>query len=212
MRTATLFILALALTLPLTGQAADADTPVISGAWQLNEKQSDDIAALMAKAPGGRNRPEGGGHGMGGMQGGGGGGGGGRGGGPGGGGGGDQPDEDQQARMQKRMEQMKLQYSRLDIFQDGLELNVTDGLDISHLLYTDGRQSTIWTRFGEAKATAVWRGRTLDVSWKTRQDTQTRERHYTVSQDGKQLIVTEERTIPGKDEHVSLKLVYDRAD
>ena len=105
---------------------------------------------------------------------------------------------------------MKQEYSHLDIFHDGIELNVTNGMDISRFMYTDGRENTIFTQFGQATAKANWHGHSLDVEWKTRQDTTARVRHYQLSEDGQQLYVSEERNIPGQDKPVDIRLVYDR--
>ncbi len=152
----------------------------------------------------------GGGGGGGGGRGGGGGGGGGRGGAGrgGGGGGGQQPsvkDQQRAARMQQEM-------SRLEVFHDGIEMNVTNGLDISRLLFVDGRTMSIWTQRGEAKATAQWTGQTLVVQWKSAQDTMSRLRRYTLSNDGQQLTVTEKRRMPQGDKYREMKLVYDKRD
>ena len=141
--------------------------------------------------------------------GGGGGGGGGRGmgGGQQGGGGGGGPQDSEEA--QKRLEDLKLQYATLEIFQDGVELNVTNGLEITQLFYTDGRQMTIWTQHGEADATAVWQDQTLVMTWKTRQDAPQRVRQYEISEDGLTLTATEERQLPGQEKPTKVKLVYD---
>ena len=97
----------------------------------------------------------------------------------------------------------------MEIFHDGIELNVTNGLDISRLLFTDGRRMNIWTQQGEANATAHWQDRTLVMEWKTRQDTMSRIRHYTVSETGFQLVMTETRRLPGHDKTVKIRMVYD---
>ena len=191
--------------------------PNLTGNWILNVKASDDMAAVMREAMGS-------GQGMGGRGGGrGGGGGGGRGGGMGGGGGGrgggkgsgmgdSGADQARTVKAQQRMVRLQEEYSRLEIFHDGIELNLTNGLDISRLLFTDGRRMNIWTQQGEANATASWRERTLVVAWKTGQDTMSRIRNYTLSGSGRQLIMTENRRLPGQDKTVKIRMVYDLAE
>ena len=80
---------------------------------------------------------------------------------------------------------------------------------LSRLLFTDGRRMNIWTQHGEANATASWREQTLVVEWKTGQDTMSRTRSYTLSGDGRQLIMTENRRLPGQDKTVKIRMVYD---
>lgn len=212
MRLLALTFLVFLLTISaLQTSAQDDPLPNLTGSWKINEAQSDDPAAAMGPAMGGRQR-EGGkpGGGGGGGRGGGGGGRGGGGGGAGGRGGQQGPGNQNSEDAQKGMEQIKRQYASLEIFQEGVELNVTNGLDITQLLYTDGRQMTIWTQHGEADATATWVDRTLEVEWQTRQDGPQRVRRYEISEDGRTLTATEERQLPGQDKVTQLKLVYDR--
>ncbi len=205
------FLLLITPLLFLSAAQAQDDPPNLTGNWVLNEKESDDFAEVMREAMGGSQ-----GRGGGGMQGGGKGGGrgGGRGGGGGGGRGGGMGDSEQDpgkaAKTQQRLTRAREEYSRLEIFHDGIELNVTNGLDITRLLFTDGRQMNIWTQQGEAKATATWQKQTLIVEWKTRQDTMNRIRYYTLSDGGQQLTMTESRRLPGKDKPVKITMVYDR--
>lgn len=181
--------------------------PNLTGNWILNVKASDDMAAVMREAMGGGQSMGGGGKGDGR--------GGGRGGGMGGGGdrgrgtGNSGADPARQAKAQQRLARIQEEYSRMEIFHDGIELNVTNGLDISRLLFTDGRRMNIWTQQGEANATAHWQDRTLVMEWKTRQDTMSRIRHYTVSETGFQLVMTETRRLPGHDKTVKIRMVYD---
>ncbi len=177
--------------------------PNLTGNWILNEKASDDMAAVMREAMGGGQSMGGGGKGGGGGR------GGGRGGGKGGGTGNSGEDAARQAKAQQRLIRVQEEYSRIKIFHDGIELNVTNGLDISRLLFTDGRSMNIWTQQGEANATAHWQGRTLIVEWKTNQDTMSRIRNYTVSETGYQMIMTETRRLPGQDKTVKIRMVYD---
>ena len=188
-----------------------AAQPNLTGNWILNLKASDDMAAIMREAMGGGQSMGGGGKGGGGGRGGGGGqGGGGKGGGGKGGGMGNSGDDPaRQAKAQQRLARFQEEYSRMEIFHDGIELNVTNGLDISRLLFTDGRRMNIWTQQGEANATAHWQGRTLIVEWKTSQNTMSRIRNYTVSETGYQLVMTETRRLPGQDKTVKIRMVYD---
>ncbi len=118
-------------------------------------------------------------------------------------------DQARTVKAQQRMVRLQEEYSRLEIFHDGIELNLTNGLDISRLLFTDGRRMNIWTQQGEAMATASWRERTLVVAWKIGQDTMSRIRNYTLSGSGRQLIMTENRRLPGQDKTVKIRMVYD---
>jgi hypothetical protein len=191
-------------------EAAQDPAPNFTGNWALNKKRSDPIQP--ARPQGGKS---GGGKSGRGMSGSGGRGGGGRSGGGGGmsgggghGGGGDA----QQPSAQDQQKAMRLEneLSRLEIFQEGIEMNVTNGLDISRLLFTDNRTMTIWTQRGEAKANAHWEGPTLIVQWKSGQDTMSRVRRYTLSESGFRLTVTEKRRLPGGDKYREMTLVYDK--
>ena len=192
----------------LASAMAQDGLPNLTGKWVLNEKMSDDFAAVMKEAKsGGSEMPQGGGRGGGGK------GGGGRGGGMGGGGkggGGSRGDsEERQAKAQERMDRALKEYSHLEIYHAGIELNVTNGLDISHLLYTDGNEMTIWTQRGEAKATATWREDILVVEWKTRQDTVSRIREYTLGSEGRILTMIESLQLPGQDKSIEMTMVYE---
>ncbi len=209
-----LALLFMLLTTPLSlAQDNIQQHPNFTGNWALNISLSDNIQQVMMKAMGG-GRPggsqgggkgggKGGGRRGGGMGGGGGGRGGSMGGRPGGGSTGPNP------QAQKRAEEMKVQYSHLEIFQEGVELNVTNGLDITHLLHTDGRTENIWTQRGEASATANWEDQLLVIRWKTRQDTMGRTRYYELDEDGTRLTVREEIRIPNSKDLVNVRLVYD---
>jgi len=67
------------------------------------------------------------------------------------------------AQNQHRAARLQQELSHIEIFHDGNELDITNGLDISCLLFTDGRTMTIWTQHGEAIATAIRKGQTLVV-------------------------------------------------
>lgn len=195
---------------PLGAESGDAP-PDLTGTWVLNEKLSDSFAppADAGERGGGRGGGMGGGRG-GGM-------GGGRGGGPGGmggKGGGEPPsDEDMEQRraeMQKRMEATKEKVARITIFQEGLEFNVTDGQDISHLLFTDGREMTIWTDRGQATASAAWDGPVLVTRWRTQEGQPEHMRRFTLDPETGRLTVTEIFAKPGSGQSVNRTMVYDR--
>lgn len=196
----------------LAGAAAAADpAPDLSGVWVLNEQASDDPVTALRPANGG-SRPGGGMAGPGGgRRGGPGGGMGGRGrgmGNDGGEGGGAPPRERQGAdralALQKRL-------SRLQIFMAGDEFNLTDGLDISRVLRTDGRTATVWTERGEQQATASWQGGALLVAW-TGGRGPGRTTRFELAPEGNQLVVLEQLVRPGEEEPVTLRLVYDRQE
>ncbi len=213
MRFSILILLSVLLIFPCTTTATDSNEehPNLSGIWTLNPKQSDDLQQVMMKSMGSRGGHKGGkGGGRGGGMGGGRGGGmgGGRGGGMGGSQGAGQSGPNSQAKA--RAEELKQEHSRLEIFQDGDELNVTNGLDITRLLHTDGRTENIWTGRGEAKATANWQDQILVVQWQTRQDTVGRIRRYLLSEDGRTMTVKEQIRLPGQKDMVSVRFVYNR--
>ena len=208
---ATLIAMTVSLLFVSGAWAQDDAPPNLTGNWILNVKASDDMAAVMREAMGTGQSMGGGGKGSGG-GGRGGGMGGGRGGGHGGKGGGmgDSGDDPaRQVKAQQRLVRIQEEYSILEIFHEGIELNVTNGLDISRLLFTDGRRMNIWTQQGEATATAHWQDRTLVVEWNTGQDTMSRIRYYTLSETGYQLVMTESRRLPGQDKTVKIRMVYD---
>ena len=208
MRTALQRFLVLLLVLSpsvlAAAESAADTTPNFTGKWTLNKQMSDPIQP--ARPQGG---PSGGGKSGGGMsggRGGGGRGGGGRDGGGQGGGGAQQSS----AQDQQKNQRLENELSRLEIFQDGIEMNVTNGLDISRLLFTDNRTMTIWTQRGEAKANAHWDGSTLIVQWKTGQDAMSCIRRYTLSDSGFRLTVTEKLRQPESDKYREMTLVYDK--
>lgn len=118
-------------------------------------------------------------------------------------------DEDRAEQMKKHAQEFQQQFSTLEVYQDGSELNVTNGLDITRLLYTDGRTQTIWTQRGEATATANWQDQTLVVHWRTDKDPTGRTRRYQIQEGGKRLNVTESLRLPGQKDNVSISLIYD---
>ncbi len=175
--------------------------PDLSGEWTLNAEASDDPAEVQRRARSGQT-------GGGGMSGGGGGGGGrGGGGGHGGGkhGGGSPGREGEGGNPTGRM---MARYATLTIFQEGDELDITDGLDISRLLRTDGTPQKVWTERGQVQATAAWRSATLEVVW--RGDDWERTSRLALSTDGSRLVLVEEIGAPTSERRTTLRLVYDR--
>ncbi|MBU8871752.1 MAG: hypothetical protein KOO60_12875 [Gemmatimonadales bacterium] len=217
----TLFLL-MALSGPTSAQdtnpaPASAEAPDFNGQWILNKGQSQDLTAIMRQAMGGQRGGKSGGR-SGGMSGGGGGGrrGGGMSGGMGGQSGGQRPggSDGDMAKMQERALRMQKEYSRLEIFHEGPEVNLTNGLDISQLHFTDGRQSSIWTERGEMKARTTWKNGSLLIRTSGpngRNGDGGRSRTFNLSEDGYQLILIEERPLPGKKEPIKIRMVYDRA-
>lgn len=177
----------------------------LSGTWVFNEQKSDDIAQVMRQARG--DRPGGGQH-SGGR-----GGGGGKRGGRGGGQhpGNRAPDQaPDQEEFQKRALQAKREYEHLEIFHEGQEFDLTNGLDITQTYFTDGRAMSVWTQQGEMSASATWQGPVLVMEWRPSDKAPGRTRKFQLSEDGNTLTVTEERRLPGQDKPVKLRLVYDR--
>lgn len=203
MRTFMSLLTLTALVIFCVGAAEPNDpTPDLTGNWALNEDESDSFKAQgrsQGSPPSG-----GGGRGGGGRR----GGGGGKGGGSRGGG----QQEGPSAEDQARMEQMNRSISRLTIFQQGLEMNVTNGLDISRMLITDGRDLKIWTQQGMADATATWSGATLVVRWSVEGGDLEQVQRYSLGEDGTQLLVTATMQRPDSDKTRTMTLVYDRED
>ncbi len=188
-----------------------------TGYWVLDKGASDDISKLISRP---QNRSQGsmggshdGGRG-GGMRGGGMRGGGMRGGGRMGGGGGkgqgqQRPGGSPTADSAQKKLRMQKQIANLNIFSDGNELDITDGLDMTRLLYCDGRQVNIWTERGETKARAKWQNGKLVETWSGKKSPR-RTMTYTLSDDGTRLVVLDKRLRPGQEGGVTLRLVYDR--
>jgi hypothetical protein len=203
-------IITAGLTLILAGTVlGDPDNPGghpdLTGTWVLNEKESDTLesAAGQGRNRGGAPPPGrgGGGRGLGG----------GRGTGMGrGGGGGGAPDDQQRDEMQKRREQMRERVSRFVIHQEGTEFNVADGLEITRLLYTDGREQTIWTEQGQALATAAWQGSELVVRWRPEEEAPEQVQRFRVDPETDRLSVTSTLRRPDSDQTLEMTMVYDR--
>jgi hypothetical protein len=208
-------LLCVLLLLPVAAAASDetgeatatvADgRPDLSGEWVFNRETSDDPAAVMRQAFSGGGR----GGGMAGSMG---RGGGGRGGGMGrgrtGGGprSGERPTGDQDGRNPGA--HLLERYGTLSVFHDADEIDFTDGMDISRLLHADGKAEKVWTERGQVLATARWLDDDLEILWQGGGGERTS--RYALSEDGKQLVVTEEILRRGSDEKIELRLVYDR--
>ena len=180
--------------------AAQETTPNFTGQWTLNPKLSDDMGKIMKQAMSGP-RMQGGSRGGGEM----GGGRGGRGGPPPGGEGGGPSD-----RMRKGAQEMTKRQSALDIFHAGDELNITDGLEITRLLHTDGRPHPVWTEMGEATAVATWHQDMLEVVWQNQRHPRPRTRRFALIDGGARLQITEAIMLPDQSKPTTINLVYDR--
>lgn len=199
---------------PAQDQSTTPEVPALdfSGRWVLSTEDSDEpLQAMRPASPqkggrGGGTDARGGGRGGGrpGM--------GGRSGGPGGDSEGIQEGEDPSIRRQQHQARLQKRLSRLDIFFAEPELNITDGLEISRLVYTDGRETAIWTELGEATAIASRQENTLTVKTWDRQGGPHVVRRYTLSGDGGRLTVVQEMTRSAQEEPVKMTLVYDRQE
>jgi hypothetical protein len=200
---ATALLVAIAIAFPGIVRAQDQTRPDLSGTWSFNQDKSDDIAAIMRKARGGS--PPGGGRHPGGR------GGGGRGGGmnPGNRAPAGERNPDQEELKQRAL-QARREYQHFQIFQEGDEFDLTNGLDITQSYFTDGRDIKVWTQQGETLATASWQGPVLMMRWQPSEQAPGRTRRFQLSEDGNTLTVTEERQLPGQDQPVKIRLVYDR--
>ncbi len=230
-KTMLIAILALAVLPPAlaAGDTPPAAASGFNGAWTLDAARSDDPAKLMPKPAEMGERP--GGKGGGGMSGGPGmgGGGGGMGGGPGMGGGGGMgggPGMSGGGQGNTRggsfgggqtgktagaggPPELAGGRSRLVIFHQGPEFGVTDAMDISQTVTTDGRKSERWTHRGQVFETAsVEDGRIVVRS--TGQDGQVRTTSYELGADGNELTVLLTFKPPRADKDVVLRSVYVR--
>lgn len=178
------YLSALAFVLSLSVVASGTELPNLTGTWLLNEKLSDHHGS--PQFPGGGGRPGN----VGGTRG--------------------DLGHEPSAEEEQRMNQVRQENSMLEVYHDGIELNVTNGMDVSRLLFTDGREMTIWTPEGMAQAMASWDKRTLVVQWKTEDDVLSRLRRYTLSVDGLRLTVKEKRRLPDEDKYREITLIYDK--
>ncbi len=204
-----ILLLAMLMALPLFAQdTARKAAPDLSGQWRLNPGLSDDMGAIMRRATSGsrmQGSRGGRGGGRGGMR------GGGMGGEVGGGLPGNMDDKGGPSdRLRKGAEEMRKRQAILDIFHEGNELNITDGLDITRLLHTDGLAHPVWTEMGQATAVATWKGDILEVTWQNERQPEPRIRRYQIIDDGARLQITEKLRLPDQRKPATIKLVYDR--
>jgi len=212
-RTMLLAILALAVLPPAL---ATADGPAVTasgfnGAWTLEAARSDDPAKLMPKLADPGERPGGkGGGGMGGGR--------DRGAGPGMGAGGGQGNtrggsfgggQTGKTAGAGGPPELAGGRSRLLIFHQGPEFGVTDAMDISQTVTTDGRRSERWTHRGQVFETAALQdGRVVVRS--EGQDGQVRTTTYELNADASELTVRMTFKPPRADKDVTLRSVYVR--
>lgn len=177
-----------------------------SGTWRIDPKASDDPAKLN-DMPGGRG-PGGGAMG-------------GRGGRPRGpaidpnqgtmpGEGFDGSDRPEKERQEAEGRKAGREFGRLEIFHDGDEFDLTDGMQISRVLKVGGQPTEVFTPRGSMKAAAVWEGEAMVVTERNPDGRVMRTRQFMLSADKQVLTVREVRHMPGKDGDLTMTLVYRR--
>ncbi len=212
-RLATPIALSLLLAWLSGSVLAAAETPNLSGTWQLDEDLSEDPMEKMRE--GGGEGMRGGGRG-GGMGGGGGGWGGGMGGGRSGGraggmGGGSQAPGQSREEMRQRMQELRASIERLNIHQTDSSVRIVFADSREQTFTTDNKKSTIETPFGEGTIKAKWRDDGgLVVKTKTERG-KIIETYY-VTRDGLLLTVLVEKASEGPMGSVSFKRVYRPVD
>ena len=191
---------------------AAAETPNLSGSWQLDKDLSEDPMEKMRERRGGGMRGGGRGGGTGGGGGWGGGMGSGRGGGrPGGMGGGSQAPGQSREEMRQRMQELRASIERLNIHQTDSSVRIVFADSREQTFTTDNKKSTIETPFGEGTIKAKWRDDGgLVVKTKTERG-KTIETYY-VTRDGLLLTVLVEKASEGPMGSVSFKRIYRPAD
>ncbi len=98
---------------------------------------------------------------------------------------------------------------QLVIFHEGAEFAVTNAMDISQTVYTDGRNTTRWSARGQVEESARVGEDGIVVKSFGKQDPS----HvvtYILSKDGNRLTVLHVFSPPNRDEKVRRTLVYDR--
>ncbi len=199
---------------PTAGVATPAPKlrPNLSGTWRMDPKASDDPSKINER-PGGPGGP-GGGRGMGGGRGGAMGGRGGLSPDPDGGkmpgegfDGSDKPEKERQAAEGR---QAGREFGRLEIFHDGDEFDLTDGMQISRVLKIGGQPTDVFTPRGTMKAAATWEGDALVVNERNPDGRVMRTRQFMLSTDKQVLTVREVRHMPGKDGDATMTLVFRR--
>lgn len=181
------------LLLVMTGAALAEDPPAhpdLSGNWVLNRQASGNIEQILGPIAAGPAPQEVGGRGsQDGPQ---------------------EMTEERKAQILRRMERMLERLAALEIFHEDPDLDYTDGLEISRVLHTDGREDTVWTETGQMQASATWTGGTLEITWVG--ETVSRKTYLAMSPDGRQLIVNEQVRSEGRGPAATLRLVYNRAE
>ncbi|MBK7047109.1 MAG: hypothetical protein IPH48_11515 [bacterium] len=197
--------------------APAAAHPDFSGHWKLDPKSSDD-PARMGGGPAGPGGPGGPG--------------GGRGGGPGGPGGGrgrngpaldpnqgkmpgegfDGSEGEAGERAQAAGRQAAREFGLLEIFHEGDEFDLTDGMQISRMLRIGGEPTEVFTPRGSVKAAAAWEGDALVVTERDPQGQVRRTRQFRITGDRSTLTVKEIRQLPGKEGNAVMSLVYRRVE
>jgi hypothetical protein len=183
---------------------APSERPNLSGTWQFNAEQSDDMREKMREAGRGRGGPGGGGGmGRGGF-------GGGRRGGFGGGGRGGfggRPSGEGADAEARRGRMAFLPPSELTITQEAAEIHIVEKDSGDLHLVPDGK--THKTENGNGEVKASWSDEQLVVESK-RDNGRKNRQSFGVSQDGKQMFVTVQFDTPFGDS-IKVRRVYDRA-
>jgi len=204
MKFSSILGLSIYLVLLMPGAPAAQEHPDLSGVWNINRAKSDNLARIFLPGGSGNRQGTGSGNRGGEHR--------GRGGKRGGGGGMRNSGNGNGQAGREQLEQLKREYARLEIFQDGAEVDVTNGLDITQLFFADGNPTSIWSPQGMVQAHARWVADTLVVDWQNRQATAGRVRRYRISEDGRTLAITEERRLPSREDPIVVHLVYDKVD
>lgn len=105
------------------------------------------------------------------------------------------------------------EFSVLEIFHDGDEFDLTDGMEISRMLRIGGELTNVFTPHGVVKATAAWESDALVVTESDAQGQVWRSHHFLLSAGGNTLTVRQIRQQPGKKGGTdALTLVYRRQE
>ncbi len=119
----------------------------------------------------------------------------------------DRPEKD---RAEAAGRQTGREFGRLEIFHDGDEFDLTDGMQISRMLKIGGQPTEVFTPRGSMKAAAAWEGEALVVTERNPEGRVMRTRQFMLSADKQVLTVREVRHMPGKDGDLSMTVVYRR--
>lgn len=102
------------------------------------------------------------------------------------------------------------EFGRLEIFHDGDEFDLTDGMQVSRVLKIGGQPTEVFTPRGSMKAAAAWEGEALVVTESNPEGRVMRTRQFMLSADRQVLTVREVRHMPGKDGDLAMTVVYRR--